>query len=75
LSPGGNRTDHLLRSVLDPNPDADAYNGSYHVIDSTGAVNGKEILFNRGADIYEVPTAGGTATPFVGNGADPAWSN
>jgi hypothetical protein len=27
------------RGILDPNPDADAYNGSYYVIDSTGATD------------------------------------
>src|SRR5579875_2068657 len=30
--------------------------------------DGTEILFNRGSDIYEVPTAGGAATLFQANG-------
>lgn len=37
--------------------------------------DGTEILFNRGSDIYEVPTAGGPATLFVSGGNDPTWAN
>lgn len=37
--------------------------------------DGSEILFNRGSDIYEVPTAGGAATLFVSGGNDPTWAN
>ena len=37
--------------------------------------DGTEILFNRGSDIYEVPTAGGAATLFQANGNNPTWGN
>ena len=36
--------------------------------------DGSKILFDRGADIYEVPARGGAATLFVAGGQHPTWS-
>lgn len=37
--------------------------------------DGATILFDRGDDIYSVPTAGGTPTLFIAAGSHPSWSN
>jgi Tol biopolymer transport system component len=57
-------TGQLLRQLTTGNDDMPVF-----------SPDGSEILFNRGSDIYEVPTAGGSATLFQADGSDPAWSN